>query len=303
MSPTSPVYYPKVEEDLQNGGHSSGLKLPSTFPFGIRTKPPKHPEKISVSALKVCNDSHRIRKPPRPLPQVQYRAPLIIHTYSPKVIHTDPDDFMSLVQQLTGSSDTCLRLKRKPSKKSSKRASSPKPPPVPEPKQPQGEDLNCGSPSSSQDSGVFASTSGSVDPKTGKQSNSPRGPLSNFEFDNTFTEVKSEPAQFDNSFNFYTGLKPLPKPASVETGYSLYHGIDINSPLPSPGFISPGWLPELSPGTAAWSQAFLDCLNGSPRLAEQPPLQRQKAYSSGHSPKPSEGTMVALESIQAFMMK
>lgn len=138
MSPTSPVYYPKVEGDWQNGGHSGGLKLPSTFPFGIRTKPPKHPEKISVSALKVCNDSHRIRKPPRPLPQVQYRPPAIFHTYSPKVIHTDPDDFMSLVQQLTGSSDTRLRLKRKPSKKSSKKASSPKPPPVPVPEQQQG---------------------------------------------------------------------------------------------------------------------------------------------------------------------
>jgi hypothetical protein len=52
-----------------------------------------------------------------PLPQVQYRPPIIIHTYSPKVIHTQPDDFMSLVQKLTGSSDTRLRLKRKPSSK------------------------------------------------------------------------------------------------------------------------------------------------------------------------------------------
>jgi hypothetical protein len=47
-----------------------------------------------------------------PLPQVQYRPPIIIHTYSPKVIHTKPDDFISLVQKLTGSSDTRLRLKR-----------------------------------------------------------------------------------------------------------------------------------------------------------------------------------------------
>jgi hypothetical protein len=130
-----------------------------------------------------------------------------------------------------------------------------------------------------------------------KQSNSPRGPLSNFEFDSK--AVKAE--QFESSFSFFTGLKPLPKPLpGGESGYSpAYHGIDINSPLPSPGFLSPGWLPELSPGTAAWSQAFLDCLHGSPRLAEQPPLPRQKAHCS--SPKPSE--MVALENIQAFMMK
>lgn len=87
-----------------------------------------------MSALKVCKDSHRIRKPPLPLPRptarpslsscsqqqqllhrspVQYRAPIIIHTYSPEVIHTQPDDFMSLVQKLTGSCDTRHRLKRK----------------------------------------------------------------------------------------------------------------------------------------------------------------------------------------------
>lgn len=71
----------------------------------------------SNSPLKVSRDSHRIRKPPLPLPQVQYRPPIIIHTYSPKVIHTEPDDFMSLVQKLTGSSDTRLRLKKTPSSK------------------------------------------------------------------------------------------------------------------------------------------------------------------------------------------
>lgn len=318
MSPTSPVY--RVDGEFRNTGHSSALKLPSTFPFGIRTKPPKHPEKLSISALKVCKDSHRIRKPPLPLPKVQYRAPVIIHTYSPKVIHTAPDDFMSLVQQLTGSSDTRLRLKRKPSKKSA-RKSSPKPTPdlpqgtaitnsssITPQKPPQtllstnfisfrnagDDDLNCASPSSSQDSEVLVPESKSV-----QQSNSPRGPLSNHEFD---AEVKAEP---ESSFNFFTGLKPLPKPPSGESGFShySYHGTEINSPLPSPGFLSPGWLPELSPGTAAWSQTFLDCLNGSPRLAEQPPLQRQKAYSSGYSPKPSEGTLVALENIHAFMMK
>ena len=122
MSPTSPAYYGGGGEgEVRNGG----LRLPATFLFGVRSKPPKAPEKLSVAALKVCGDSHRIRKPPRPLPQVQYRAPVIIHTYSPKVIHTDPDDFMSLVQQLTGSSDTRLRLKRKPKKSGARK--SPKP--------------------------------------------------------------------------------------------------------------------------------------------------------------------------------
>lgn len=83
--------------------------------FGVR----KQPTAAGSPPLKVSKDSHRIRKPPLPLPQVQYRPPVIIHTYSPKVLHTEPDDFMSLVQKLTGSSDTRLRLKKtKPSKKS-----------------------------------------------------------------------------------------------------------------------------------------------------------------------------------------
>jgi len=34
----------------------------------------------------------------------QQRAPLIIYTHSPKTIHTNPKDFMSLVQKLTGMS-------------------------------------------------------------------------------------------------------------------------------------------------------------------------------------------------------
>lgn len=106
----------KVEGDL--GAPSTMIcrgGKPTSFQFGIRKQ-----EKVSVTALKVSKDSHRIRKPPLPLPQVQYRPPIIIHTYSPKVIHTDPNGFMSLVQKLTGSSDTRLRLKRKPSKKSAK---------------------------------------------------------------------------------------------------------------------------------------------------------------------------------------
>lgn len=84
--------------------------------FGVRKQASSSPP------LKVSKDSHRIRKPPLPLPQVQYRPPVIIHTYSPKVLHTEPDDFMSLVQKLTGSSDTRLRLKKT---KSSKKTESP----------------------------------------------------------------------------------------------------------------------------------------------------------------------------------
>ncbi|CAK9134733.1 unnamed protein product [Ilex paraguariensis] len=59
--------------------------------------------------LRVRKDSHKIRKPPvaptqQHQPQAQLRPPVIIYTVSPKVIHTDPSEFMTLVQRLTGPS-------------------------------------------------------------------------------------------------------------------------------------------------------------------------------------------------------
>ncbi|CAL5384493.1 unnamed protein product [Camellia sinensis] len=70
--------------------------------------------------LKVRKDSHKIRKPPvapqqqpsqPPQPHHHHHHhhqthPRIIYTVSPKVIHTDPSEFMTLVQRLTGSSST-----------------------------------------------------------------------------------------------------------------------------------------------------------------------------------------------------
>lgn len=54
--------------------------------------------------LKINKESHKIKKPPlaphQPHPP---RQPIIIYTVSPKIIHTTPSDFMSLVQRLTGS--------------------------------------------------------------------------------------------------------------------------------------------------------------------------------------------------------
>ncbi|XP_073127827.1 protein MKS1-like [Henckelia pumila] len=67
--------------------------------------------------LKVRKDSHKIRKPPVAPPpaaasgsQNHYhphappppRPPVIIYTVSPKIIHANPNEFMSLVQRLTG---------------------------------------------------------------------------------------------------------------------------------------------------------------------------------------------------------
>uniref|UniRef100_A0A803LHR5 VQ domain-containing protein n=1 Tax=Chenopodium quinoa TaxID=63459 RepID=A0A803LHR5_CHEQI len=66
--------------------------------------------------LKVRKESHKIKKPPvappaNPPHQHQQvpsqpppppRQPVIIYTVSPKVIHTHPSEFMTLVQRLTG---------------------------------------------------------------------------------------------------------------------------------------------------------------------------------------------------------
>ncbi|KAL2462986.1 putative VQ motif-containing protein motif-containing protein [Forsythia ovata] len=57
------------------------------------------------SALKIKKASHFIKKSPESFngtSKPQPRQPVIIYTYSPKIIHTNPRDFMTLVQKLTG---------------------------------------------------------------------------------------------------------------------------------------------------------------------------------------------------------
>ncbi|KAL4195774.1 hypothetical protein AMTRI_Chr04g180010 [Amborella trichopoda] len=65
----------------------------------------------------IHRESHRIKKP-SPLPEVpvsstivrpglpgtttQYRKPVIIHTYAPRIIKAEPHEFMAIVQRLTG---------------------------------------------------------------------------------------------------------------------------------------------------------------------------------------------------------
>lgn len=55
--------------------------------------------------LKIWKDSHKIRKPPLAVPAMPYRPPVIIYTRSPEVIHTEAQEFMTLVQRLTGRSN------------------------------------------------------------------------------------------------------------------------------------------------------------------------------------------------------
>ncbi|KAJ6998048.1 nuclear speckle RNA-binding protein B-like [Populus alba x Populus x berolinensis] len=73
--------------------------------FPISRSPRKELQGPRPPALKIRKDSHKIKKPPvAPKPSHQPRPPVIIYTLSPKVIHTNPNDFMNLVQRLTATS-------------------------------------------------------------------------------------------------------------------------------------------------------------------------------------------------------
>ncbi|KAI5672565.1 hypothetical protein M9H77_12929 [Catharanthus roseus] len=90
---------------------------PPDFSTGGRSSPKLQGPR--PTPLKVNKDSHKIRKPPvapqlrHPQQQsapsqqdasTQNRQTVVIYTVSPKVIHTTVNDFMSLVQRLTGPS-------------------------------------------------------------------------------------------------------------------------------------------------------------------------------------------------------
>lgn len=91
--------------------------MASSSDFPVSRSPRKELQGPRPPALKVRKDSYKIKKPPVAPPQqpdhehhhrqqTQPRPPVIIYTVSPKVIHTNPDDFMTLVQRLTGSSSS-----------------------------------------------------------------------------------------------------------------------------------------------------------------------------------------------------
>lgn len=149
-----------------------------------------------------------------------------------------------------------------------------------------------------------------VKPEPGSPFGFPFGDTSSFNFFTDFTTPQHQLQPSSSSLN--KAPKPLPRPP---TSSSLHHnsnhhdvqqnsfGIDINSPLPSPGMLSPGLLaglPELSPSaTAPWSQSFLDCVTGPATHGISQPLRRQRF--GGYSPA-DQSPMVSLECIQAFML-
>ncbi|KAH1072001.1 hypothetical protein J1N35_024329 [Gossypium stocksii] len=90
--------------------------MDSQFPAGGTT--PRRQLQIQgprPTPLKVCKDSHKIKKPPHPPPHAaaasipppvaadqRRREPVIIYAVSPKVIHAKESEFMSIVQRYTG---------------------------------------------------------------------------------------------------------------------------------------------------------------------------------------------------------
>ncbi|CAL9762979.1 unnamed protein product [Musa acuminata subsp. burmannicoides] len=81
-------------------------------PSEPRPSPRRELQGPRPAPLRVSRESRKIKKPPvappphhqyPPEPQPQHdRDPVVIYTVSPKIIHANPSEFMSLVQRLTG---------------------------------------------------------------------------------------------------------------------------------------------------------------------------------------------------------
>ncbi|XP_042438562.1 protein MKS1-like [Zingiber officinale] len=79
-------------------------------PSGFRPSPRQEIQlkgpRPSALSLKVSKDSHSIRKPAAAA--APSRDPVIIYSVSPKIIHAEPGEFMTLVQRLTGPGSATL---------------------------------------------------------------------------------------------------------------------------------------------------------------------------------------------------
>lgn len=81
------------------------LQGPRPAPLKVRKdshKIVKKPPLAPPAPLHHRHDYHHHQQQQQPPQQSQPRAPVIIYTVSPKVIHTSPNNFMNLVQRLTG---------------------------------------------------------------------------------------------------------------------------------------------------------------------------------------------------------
>ncbi|KAK9272800.1 hypothetical protein L1049_003178 [Liquidambar formosana] len=89
------------------------MNLPD-LPAGTDPSPPRREVQLQgprPAPLSVRKDSYKIKKPPLPAkpplrPAPEHKEPVIIYSVSPKVIHTEVSEFMTLVQRLTGLSSS-----------------------------------------------------------------------------------------------------------------------------------------------------------------------------------------------------
>ena len=82
------------------------MNFPNDTPYGSSPIQREHQlQGPRPTPLRININSHKFKKPPL-APQAQPRLPVIIYMVSPKIIHTTPNEFMSLVQRLTGSSSS-----------------------------------------------------------------------------------------------------------------------------------------------------------------------------------------------------
>ncbi|CAK8534139.1 unnamed protein product [Lathyrus sativus] len=91
--------FTKSNNNNGNGMLPPHLKInrDSHFIKKSSSSPPSSSSSSSSTSSTMINSMATSNKPPQ-----QHRHPVIIYTHSPRVIHTEPKDFMQLVQKLTG---------------------------------------------------------------------------------------------------------------------------------------------------------------------------------------------------------
>ncbi|BBN12865.1 MAP kinase substrate 1 [Marchantia polymorpha subsp. ruderalis] len=243
------------------------------------------------------NSSSRQNKRPTPLRMMkeevrQYRPPVIIHTFSPKIIHVDAANFSTRVQELTGRG-----LKRKPE-------CSPRPREYPP------EDQSCASPSSSADSGLPGAESG-VESTHGFAS--PRGPLVSFDpvyhhqhhaFEPSCASAHQNAASAnEQASNLFANAVIAAAGPQYSPLFGAGSGPHLFSPLPSPNFLSSSFMqdlpPILSPGPYG-SQTF-DPYNS--HFNPSPTYGRYGASAGGISSLPSPGSSTAFKDMALMMSR
>ncbi|OUZ99366.1 VQ [Macleaya cordata] len=218
---------------------------PSDLPSG-KPSPRRELQGPRPTPLKIRKDSHKIKKPPiapqlphqqqqqqkssQP-PAHQHRPPVIIYTVSPKVIHTDANDFMKLVQRLTGPSSSSLS-----------------------------------SPSYSSSSSLLAPSSSSVDFSSGAISPAARfASIERTNINNNSSQGGVKLSRRDDSITSMEGLEMGP---TVERTGSTFPS--ILSPMPSslppisPNFFSP----TIDPNSLSFLHDLSPIFNGNKNYLE-----------------------------------